>query len=73
MKTNKNNKEFNVKDVALTVYVDNEAIGKVQSGEINQIRLDVNDDNYRQILENVDGHLLLVVDEMPTTLPKSLV
>ena len=38
MKTNKNNKEFNVKDVALTVYVDNEAIGKVQSGEINQIR-----------------------------------
>ncbi len=67
MKTNKNNKEFNVKDVALTVYVDNEAIGKVQSGEINQIRLDVNDDNYRQILENVDGHLLLVVDEMPTT------
>jgi hypothetical protein len=68
MKTNKKiKKEIDVNEVALTVYVDNEVIGKVRSGEINQIRLDVNDDNYRLILENIDGHLLLVVDEMPET------
>ena len=67
MKTNKNNKEIDINEVALTVYVDSEVIGKVRSGEINQIRLDINDDNYRLILENVDGHLLLVVDEMPET------
>ena len=67
MKTNKNNKEIDINEVALTVYVDNEVIGKVRSGEVNQIRLDINDDNYRLILENVDGHLLLVVDEMPET------
>ena len=68
MKTNKKNKkEIDVNEVALTVYVDNEVIGKVRSGEINQIRLDINDDNYRLILENIDGHLLLVVDEMPET------
>lgn len=68
MKTNKKiKKEIDVNEVALTVYVDNEVIGKVRSGEINQIRLDINDDNYRLILENIDGHLLLVVDEMPET------
>lgn len=67
MKTNKKNKEIDINEVALTVYVDSEVIGKVRSGEINQICLDINDDNYRLILENVEGHLLLVIDEMPET------
>ena len=67
MKTNKKNKEIDINEVALTVYVDSEVIGKVRSGEINQIRLDINDDNYRLILENAEGHLLLVVDELPET------
>ena len=67
MKTNKKNKEIDINEIALTVYVDSEVIGKVRSGEINQIRLDINDDNYRLILENAEGHLLLVVDELPET------
>ena len=67
MITNKNNEDGDINEVAITLEVDDEVIGKVRTGEVTHICLHINDDNYRQILENVDGHLLLVVDTMPKT------
>ena len=52
-------------DRALSLIVEQEVLDKVRSGEITHISLDINDDNYREILHNVDGHLALVVDELP--------
>ena len=54
-------------DRALSFIVEQEVLDKVRSGEITHISLDINDDNYREILHNVDGHLVLVVDELPDT------
>ena len=54
-------------DRALSFIVEQELLDKVRSGEITHISLDINDDNYREILHNVDGHLVLVVDELPDT------
>lgn len=67
MKPKKENKEVDINEVAITLEVDDEVIGKVRTGEVTHICLQINDDNYRQILENVDGHLLLIVDTMPDT------
>ena len=53
--------------IALSFIVKQEVLDKVRSGEITHISLDINDDNYREILHNVDGHLVLVVDELPDT------
>ena len=54
-------------DRALSLIVEQEVLDKVRSGEITHISLDINDDNCREILHNVDGHLVLVVDELPDT------
>lgn len=61
------NKDVDINEVAITLEVDSELINKVRTGEVTHICLAINDDNYRQILENIDGNLVLVVDEMPTT------
>lgn len=53
--------------VVISMHVDEGVIEQVRTGEVTKICIDIDDDNYREILENVDGHLLLVVDEMPTT------
>lgn len=60
-------KENERNEVALVLEVDAEVIEKVRTGEITKIGLDITEDNYRQILQNTDGHLLLVVEEMPNT------
>lgn len=65
-KENKN-KEVDINEVAITLEVDSDVIDKVRTGEVTHICLDINDDNYRLILENIDGNLILVVDETPTT------
>ena len=67
MNSEKENKDVDINKVAITLEVDDEVIKKVRTGEVTHICLHINDDNYRQILENVDGHLLLVVDTMPDT------
>ncbi|MCR5679882.1 MAG: hypothetical protein K6G08_06710 [Prevotella sp.] len=67
MKTEDKDKEPDMAEVVLTVNVGVDVIDKVRSGQITHIALDINDNNYRQILENNNGHLLLIVDEMPTT------
>ncbi len=56
-----------IEDRTIVIEVDTEVINKVRTGEITHLCLDINDDNYTEILENIDGHLLLVVDEMPST------
>lgn len=61
------NKDVDINEVAITLEVDSEVISKVRTGEVTHICLDINDDNYRQILENIDGNLVLVIDDMPTT------
>jgi len=60
-------KTDNKETVAISIHVDEEVIEQVRKGEITKICLDIDDDNYREILENVDGHLMLVLDEMPNT------
>ena len=67
MKKEKENKELDVDERAITLTVDDEVIRKVCSGEIRHISLDINNHNYREILENNDGNLILVVDVMPET------
>ena len=62
-----NTETDNNETVAISIHVDEEVIEQVRTGEVTKICLDLDDDNYSEILENVDGHLLLVVDEMPTT------
>jgi len=61
------NKNVDIKDVTLPLEVDSEVIDKVRKGEITHIILDINEDNQNRVLENAGGHLMLVVDEMPTT------
>lgn len=67
MKTDNENNEMNIDESAVSVHVDSEVIDRVRTGDITHIVLEINNDNYRYFLENVDGHLTLVVDEMPNT------
>ena len=60
-------KEIDINEVAISLEVDDEVIRKVRTGEINHIVMYIHDENYRQILENNDGNLVLVVDETPNT------
>ena len=54
-------------DRALSLIVEQEVLDKVRSGEITHISLDINDDNYRDVLQINDGNLVLVVDKLPDT------
>lgn len=67
MKTDNENNEMNIDESAVSVHVDSEVIDRVRTGDITHIVLEINNDNYRYFLENVDGYLTLVVDEMPNT------
>lgn len=67
MKSEEENKEVDINEVAISLEVDDEVIQKVRTGEITHLIMDINDDNCRLILENIDGDLVLVVDEAPTT------
>ena len=53
--------------IALSFIVKQEVLDKVRSGEITHISLDINDHNYCDVLQNNDGNLVLVVDELPDT------
>lgn len=67
MKSNEKEKNVNVDDVAVTFEVDSEVIEGVRKGEIRQLVIDINDDNQNLILENYEGNLVLVIDELPET------
>ena len=67
MKQEEKNKEIDINEVAITLEVDSEVIAKVRSGEITHILMDISEDNQSLVLETIDGNLILVTDEMPTT------
>lgn len=65
MKEEDKNKEVDINEIAITLEVDSDVIDKVRSGEIAGISLDINEDNKNQILENIEGGLVLVIDDLP--------
>jgi len=67
MAKNDNNKEIDLNEVAITFEVDSGLIEQVRSGEITHLVLQIDESNQNLILENIDGNLVLVTDEMPTT------
>lgn len=67
MKAEDKNKEVDTERGILTLEVDSEVIGKVRTGEITHLIAEIDENNQNMILENIDGNLVLVVDEMPTT------
>ena len=67
MKSEDKNKEIDINEVAITLEVDSDVIDKVRTGEITHIALQINENNQNMILENIDGNLILVIDELPET------
>ena len=67
MAKNDKNKEIDLNEVAITFEVDSGLIEQVRSGEITHLVLQIDESNQNLILENIDGNLVLVTDEMPTT------
>ncbi len=47
--------------------MEKEVIEDVRKGNIRRLVFGINDDNYRQILENYNGHLILCVEDLPNT------
>ena len=54
-------------EMGVAIGVDNEVIEKVRSGEITHIVVEINEDNQNMFLENSDGNLVLVTEELPDT------
>lgn len=67
MKQEEKNKEIDINEVAITLEVDSEMIAKVRSGEITHLVWEIDENNQNLILETIDGNLIMVIDEMPTT------
>lgn len=67
MKSEDKNKEVDINEAAITLEVDSDVIDKVRTGEITHIALQINEDNQNLLLHNIDGNLVLVVDETPST------
>lgn len=65
MEPEKGKKDFDINEVAIAVDVDDEVIDKVSTGEVTHIVVDINEGNYRQILENVDGNLAVITEKLP--------
>ena len=67
MHTEDINKEIDLNEMAITFEVDRKLIDKVRNGEITHLVMEINDDNYCDILENFDGNLILTTEELPDT------
>ena len=67
MKSEKENEKANTNEMGVAIGVDSEVIQKVRSGEITHILIDINEDNQNMFLENIDGNLVLVTEELPDT------
>lgn len=61
------NREADLNEMAITFEVDADVIDKVRNGEITHLVMEINDDNYCDILENFDGNLILTTEELPDT------
>jgi hypothetical protein len=67
MKSEKENEKVNPNEMGVAIGVDSEVIQKVRSGEITHILVDIDEDNQNMFLENIDGNLVLVTEELPYT------
>ena len=67
MKSEKEIEEVDLNEIAIGLEVDEEVILKVRTGEVTHICMDINDDSYRDVLENADGNLVLGTEELPDT------
>ena len=67
MKQEEKNNEIDINERAITFDINSEVINTVRTGEITHILTDINENNQSLILENFDGNLVLVTEEMPTT------
>ena len=67
MKPKSTSKEIDVNEMAISFDVDSELIDDIRSGKVKHLRIDICDDNQNLVLENVDGNLVLDVDELPNT------
>jgi len=65
--SNKSMKSEKENEMGVAIGVDNEVIEKVRSGEITHIVVEINEDNQNMFLENSDGNLVLVTEELPDT------
>lgn len=65
MESEKKKKDLDINDWTINVDVDDEVIDKVRTGEVTHIVVDINDDNYLQILENEDGNLAVITETLP--------
>ena len=61
------NEKVNSNEMGVAIGVDSEVIEKVRSGEITHILVDIDEDNKDMFLENIDGNLVLVTEELPDT------
>lgn len=59
--------EIDINDVCVAIDVDVDLIEKAKDKEITSISLDITENNYLLFLDNIQGNLILVVDEAPTT------
>ncbi|MBQ6064191.1 MAG: hypothetical protein IJK87_11290 [Prevotella sp.] len=60
-------KENDMNEVAYTIEVGREVLDGFRSGQLKQLAFNITDENQSQILENIEGHLILCTEEMPTT------
>lgn len=67
MKAEDKNKEVDINKVAFAIEVSPGTVDRVRSGEVGYITLQISEDNQQLILENVDGMLILDIEETPTT------
>ena len=65
MDSEKEKKDYDTNEITINIDVDDEVIDKVRTGEVTHIVVDINDDNFRQILENEDGYLAVVTEKLP--------
>ncbi len=58
---------MDINDVAMTLEVDSSVIEGVRSGNVKGIAVSIRDDNQNMLLENINGMLILDVEETPDT------
>ena len=67
MKSEKENKDIDINDVAIVLEVDSEVIRKLRTGDITHIIMEIDEDNQNLILEGSEGNLIVVVNEKLTS------
>jgi hypothetical protein len=60
-------KDIDINDVSFVIELESDVIERVRKGDITSLMMDVDEDNQKFLLENVEGHLILITDETPTT------